>query len=63
MEIAHRDHQDFKNDKLVAMQKIHVPLIAQVTHLSFVRKGEVWQDFIYPPSIKFIECFMNISLY
>lgn len=38
MKITHRDYQDFKDDKLVGMEKKHVPLFAQVTHL-IVCKG------------------------
>lgn len=46
MEITHRDYQEFKDVKLVAEEKKHVPLFAQVTQLSFMCKGDVWQDFI-----------------
>lgn len=40
MEIAHRDYQDFKDDKLVAKEN-HVPVFAQVTHSPLLCKGDV----------------------
>ena len=46
MEITCRDYRDFKDDKLVTMEKKYTPLVAQVTPLSPVCKGDVWQDFI-----------------
>lgn len=51
MEVTQRVYQDLKDDELVAMEKKHIPLFAQVTHLSSVCKGDVWQGFIQSPSI------------
>lgn len=61
MKITHRDYQDFKDDKLVTMEKKHVPLFAQVTHL-IECKGVFGRILSNHHQLTFIECFMNISL-
>lgn len=61
MKITHRDYQDFKDDKLVAMEKQHVPLFAQVIHL-IVCKGVFGRILSNHHQLTFIEYFMNISL-
>lgn len=62
MKITHRDYQDFKDDKLVAMEMLHVPLSAQVTHL-IVCKGVFGRILSNHHQLTFIEYLMNNSLY
>lgn len=64
MHITHRDQQDFKDDKLVAKERKHIPLFAQVTQLFLCVQGRCLAgfDLIYH-QLRLIGCFMNISLY